>query len=266
MWNLSVIFSMLYGYLSKLVLAAIALYIGLRIVKWVEKKIVEGMEKKDVELSIRSFVASLAGYGLKILLFLAIAGMLGFNLTTFAAVLAGASLAVGLALQGSLSNFAGGVLILLLKPFRVGDFIDATGYMGTVEDIHIFYTRLVTPDNTTVIIPNGDLSNASLKNFSMKEKRRLEMKFGVGYEDDIKKVQSVLTDIVLSHPLVLKDIEPFVRLSEHGDSAIIFTVRIWTQASDYWAVYFDIMETVKLRFDEENISFPFPQMDVHLDQ
>ena len=166
--------------------------------------------------------------------------------------------------KGSLSNFAGGVLLLIVRPIKVGDFIEANGFSGTVEVIQILNTTLVTPDNKVVYIPNGDLANASIVNYSVKDTRRVDWVFGVGYEQDGDKVKEVLTEIITSHPLVLKDLEVFVRMSQQGDSALEFTARAWVNAADYFAVYFDIMETVKKRFDQEEISIPYPQMDIHL--
>ena len=151
-----------------------------------------------------------------------------------------------------------------MRPIKVGDFIEANGFSGTVEVIQILNTTLVTPDNKVVYIPNGDLANASIVNYSVKDTRRVDWVFGVGYEQDGDKVKEVLTEIITSHPLVLKDLEVFVRMSQQGDSALEFTARAWVNAADYFAVYFDIMETVKKRFDQEEISIPYPQMDIHL--
>ncbi|MDD3298666.1 MAG: mechanosensitive ion channel, partial [Firmicutes bacterium] len=201
---------------------------------------------------------------LKALLVVAIISILGIETTSFVALFGAAGLAVGLAFQGSLSNFAGGVLILVTKPFKVGDYIEANGHSGTVEAIQILYTDLVTVDNKVIRIPNGSLSNASITNYSEKDTRRVDFQFGAGYEADPAKVVRVLTDIVANHPQALKEPEPFVRMSEHGDSAVIYTVRVWVKAADYWTVHFDVIEKVKQRFDEEGLSIPYPQMDVHV--
>ncbi len=180
------------------------------------------------------------------------------------ALFGAAGLAVGLAFQGSLSNFAGGVLILATKPFKVGDYIETNGQSGTVEAVRILYTDLVTVDNKVIRIPNGSLSNASVVNYSEKDTRRVDFQFNAAYEADSTKVISVLTEIVSGHPQALKTPEPFVRMSEHGDSAIGYTVRVWANSADYWTVYFDVIGKVKQRFDEEGLSIPYPQMDVHV--
>ena len=188
------------------------------------------------------------------------------ELSGLAALIASAGVAIGLALQGSLSNFAGGFIILLLRPFKVGDYIQAAGLEGAVEQIGVFYTTLTTVDNKVVLIPNGTLSNGSLINFSAKDTRRVDLIFSVGYECDILKVRRVLNDIVKEHKLILDYPEPFVGLVEQADSFLNFTVRAWVKTPDYWTVYFDLLESVKLRFDEEEISIPYPQMDVHVKQ
>jgi small conductance mechanosensitive channel len=193
-----------------------------------------------------------------------IVGILGIDTSSIVAVIASAGFAIGLAFQGSLSNFAGGVLLLVMKPFKVGDFIESEGQMGTVHGIKILYTEIITVDNQVVYVPNGKLSNASITNYSALDTRRFELKFGAGYECDTDKVKEILKSIVQDHPKVLKDPQPFVRLSEHADSALIFTVRGWAKQEDFWETYFDMIETVKKKFDENEISIPYPQMDVHM--
>jgi small conductance mechanosensitive channel len=192
--------------------------------------------------------------------------MVGIATTSFVAILGAAGLAIGLALQGSLANFAGGVLILLFKPFKVGDYIEAQGYSGTVNEIQIFNTILKSLDNKTIIIPNGNLSNDCITNYSTEPLRRVDFVFGIGYEDDIKKAKEVLLTIIKSDSRVLKEPEPFVSIGELGDSSVNFTVRVWCNKEAYWDVYFDMFEKVKLEFDKQGISIPFPQRDVHLYQ
>ena len=190
--------------------------------------------------------------------------MLGIETTSFVAILGAAGLAVGLALQGGLANFAGGVLILIFKPFKVGDFIDAQGHAGVVSEITVFTTVLKTPDNKTIIIPNGALSNGSMVNYSTEEKRRVDMVFGIGYGDDIAKAKQVLKRIVDEDERVLKDPAPQIVVAELADSSVNFNFRVWCTGSDYWSIYFDMNEKVKLEFDKEGVSIPFPQRDVHL--
>ena len=252
--------------LQNIALAILTLIIGLMIIKWITARITKSVDKTSLDGSLKPFICSLINISLKVLLVISIIGILGINTTSFVAVIAAAGFAIGLAFQGSLANFAGGILLLALRPFKVGDYIEANGYNGTVQAIQILCTELVTPDNKVIFIPNGSLSNASIVNYSVKDTRRVDLNFGVGYEVDTDKVANVLQEIVSNHSQALKEPEPFVRMSEHGDSAVVFTVRVWVKAEDYWTVYFDTIETVKKRFDEENISIPYPQMDVHLNK
>ncbi len=255
---------MIMEYGPKLLLAIITLIIGLMVIKAFAKGISRTMAKSNTDESLRRFLTSLARVGLKVLLFISVASMVGIQMTSFIAILGAAGLAVGLALQGSLANFAGGVLILLFRPYKIGDFIDAAGHMGTVRDIQIFNTILKTPDNKTIIIPNGVLSNGSITNFSTEPTRRVDMVFGIGYGDDIKKTKDLLSSIVNSDERVLKDPEPLVVVSSLGDSSVNFTVRVWCNSGDYWGLFFDMQEKVKLEFDNAGISIPFPQRDVHV--
>ena len=248
----------------KLIGAIVILLIGLKIIKTIHKMVEKTFEKRNVDTTLRSFLLSFTDIALKLLLFAIVLMQAGVQQGTFIAILGSAGLAIGLALQGGLSNFAGGILIMILKPFKVGDYIEGNGQSGTVEDIHVFYTKLATPDNKVIVIPNGALSNGNIVNYSAKSTRRVDLTFGVGYEQDIIKVRRVLLDLINSHDKILKTPEPFVNVSEHGDSAVNFVVRVWCNTSDYWNVYFDLMEQAKIRFDEENISIPFPQIDVHL--
>jgi small conductance mechanosensitive channel len=250
--------------IESIVFAIVVLVVGLLLIKWITKLVGEMIDKKGIDATLKPFVKSLLSAVLKVLLIVAIIGILGIETTSFVAILGTAGLAVGLAFQGSLSNFAGGVLLLVAKPFKVGDYIESTGHSGTVEAIQLLYTDLVTVDNKVIRIPNGSLSNASVINYSEKDTRRVDFQFSAGYEADYKQVLCVLSDIITNHPQTLKEPEPFVRLSEYADSAVIYTVRVWVNAADYWAVYFDVMEKVKQRFDEEGISIPYPQMDVQI--
>jgi small conductance mechanosensitive channel len=193
-------------------------------------------------------------------------GMMGIEMTSFIAILGAAGLAVGMALSGTLQNFAGGVMILIFKPFKVGDFIDAQGYMGVVKEIQIFVTILTTPDNKTVIIPNGPLSNGSLTNFSTQPQRRVDWTFGIAYGDDYDTAKTMLLKMMDEDKRILKDPDPFVALGEMADSSVNLTVRAWVNASDYWDVFFDMNEKFYKNADKAGLSIPFPQMDVHLDK
>lgn len=249
------------------ILAAIAvLVIGLWLIKLFVKAFMRAMDRSNLDLSLQKFLGSLVKILLQVLLWISVAAMLGIATTSFVAILGAAGLAVGLALQGSLANFAGGVLILIFKPYKVGDVIDAQGFVGKVDSIQIFNTILKTPDNKTIIIPNGPLSGGSITNFSTEARRRVDMTFGIGYSDDIKKAKEVLRKLVDEDSRILKDPEPAILLSELADSSVNFSVRVWCNAADYWGIYFDMQEKVKLAFDKENISIPFPQTDVHLFQ
>ena len=192
--------------------------------------------------------------------------MVGIETTSFVAILGAAGLAVGLALQGSLANFAGGVLILMFKPFKVGDLIEAQGFIATVKEIQIFNTILKTADNRIVIIPNGSLSNGSMVNINQESTRRVDFVFGIGYEDDIDKAKSILNTLADNDSRVLKDPAKVIVLSELADSSVNFTVRLWAKTEDYWGVYFDMQEAVKKSFDQQGISIPYPQQDVHMHQ
>jgi len=247
-------FQLIMTYLPKLLLAIFTLIVGLWVIKILGKALIKSLDRSQVELSLKRFLASFVSVTLKILLFISIASMVGIQVTSFIAIIGAAGLAVGLALQGSLANFAGGVLILLFKPFKVGDFIDALGYAGTVKDIQIFNTILKTEDNKTIIIPNGNLSNSSITNYSVEDKRRLDMTFGIGYDDDLKKAKEILTNLIESDERILEDPAPLIAISKLAGSSVNFVVRVWVKSSDYWGVYFDMQEKVKVSFDEQGLS------------
>ena len=251
----------------KLIIGTLAIVIGFKIINKLSKRFINLAEKRNVDMTLIKFIKSFISYTLKILLVLIIAGSYWkLELSGLAAIVASAEVAIGLALQGSLSNFAGGFIILLLRPFKVGDYIQTGQFEGTVEQIGVFYTSLTTIDNKVVLIPNGSLSNGSLVNYSAKDTRRVDLVFAVSYESDILKVRGILKDIVQQHRLVLDYPEPFVGLLEQADSSLNFAVRVWVNTPDYWTVYFDLLEEVKLRFDKEEISIPYPQIDLHLKQ
>ncbi|MBU1370571.1 MAG: mechanosensitive ion channel [Bacteroidetes bacterium] len=254
------------NYGMKFLGAILALIIGLWIVGLISKSLRKVMEKREVDPSLRGFLGTFLSIVLKILVIISVLGMVGIQMTSFIAILGAASLAVGLSLQGSLQNFAGGIIILILKPFRVGDFIDAQGHLGTVEDIKIFTTQLKTVDNKVIFIPNGDLANSSITNFSIKETRRVEWTFGIAYGDSYDKAREVLQRLIDEDSRIHRDPEPFIRLTSLGDSSVNIVVRVWLNAADYWEVFFDMNEKVYKAFSEEGINIPFPQMDVHLHQ
>ena len=258
--------AMLIQYVPTVLLAIVVLVVGLWLIKRVVKLLAKTLEKRETETTLSGFLCSLVSVLLKALLLISIALMVGIETTSFIAILGAAGLAVGLALQGSLSNFAGGVLVLLFKPYRVGDVIEAQGVSGKVADIQIFNTILKTPDNKVVVIPNGAISNDVITNYSVEATRRVDFVFGIGYEDDIPHAKQVLIDLVDAEERALRDPAPLVVVSELADSSVNFTVRVWVNAADYWGVYFDLMERVKMAFDSEGLPIPFPQADVHLHQ
>jgi len=254
------------GYAPGLLLALVTLFGGLWVISMLSKGIRAGFEKSGMEPSLRTFLMSLISIGLKVLLVISVASMIGIETTSFIAVLGAAGLAIGLALQGSLGNFAGGVLILIFKPYKVGDFIDAGGVMGVVKRIEIFSTILTSGDNKTIIVPNGAISNSPITNFSTQLTRRVDIVFGIGYDDDLKKAKEVLKGLIEADERILKDPAPLIVISNLGDSSVDITTRSWVNTPDYWAVFFDLTEKAKLAFDENGISIPFPQTDVHLYQ
>lgn len=259
------LWAMTLAYAPKLLLALVTLFLGL----WFINKIlamVSARMHKSVDETLHKFVYSLTSIGLKTLLLISVASMVGIETTSFIAVLGAAGLAVGLALQGSLSNFAGGVLILVFKPFKVGDVIEAAGYVGTVKEIQIFVTVLTTPDNRRVIIPNGVLSNNSLINITAEPTRRVDMLFGISYGDDIKKAKSVLEKVTSEDNRILTSQDKTIAVHSLGDSSVNLVCRVWVKKEDYWGVYFDTHEKVKEAFDAADITIPFPQQDVHMHQ
>jgi small conductance mechanosensitive channel len=255
------------------ILAALAVFIiGRWVVKYLRNLTLRVMQKRDVDPTLTKFVANLAYVALLTFVIIAALGMLGIQTTSFIAVLGAAGLAVGLALQGSLSNFAAGVLMIIFRPFKVGDFIEGAGVVGVVEEIQIFTTQLATPDNKTIIIPNAkltadnivNLTADNIVNFTAKGTRRADMVFGIGYEDDIDKARNIISEILSNEERILKDPPPQVAVSELADSSVNFVARPWVNAGDYWGVVSDVTEAVKKRFDAEGVGIPFPQRDVHL--
>lgn len=261
---LSLIGDILVKYGPSLIGAILVLIIGLWVIKIINKSIKRLMLKSKMDDSLVPFLSGILGALLKALLFISVMSMLGIAMTSFVAILGAAGLAVGMALSGTLQNFAGGVMILLFKPYKPGDFIEAQGYTGVVQEIQIFNTILLTPDNRKIIIPNGGLSASSMINYSSMETRRVDFTFGIGYDDDIDKSRQVILGEIAKLPYVLKDPAPFVMVGELADSSVNFTTRVWVNAADYWTCFFELTENVKKAMDANNISIPFPQTDVHL--
>ena len=238
--------------------ALLILIIGLFIVNMITKLAKKVMRKSSIDITLEKFLGNLLGWGLKILLIISVISKLGVETTSFAAILAAAGLAVGLALQGSLSNFAGGVLIMIFKPFKIGDLIEGQGEIGVVKEIEIFTTKLTGLSNKEIIIPNGSLSNGNIVNYTTEGTRRVDLVFGVSYDADIKQTKNVLMDVLTSHPKILKDPAPGVTVSELADSSVNFAVRPWCKTEHYWDVYFEVTENVKEALDKANIDIPYP--------
>ena len=247
-----------------LFIALCILVIGRQVIKIVIKVISSALERSNTEDTVRIFVTNLLNTLLMIVVFIAAINQLGIETTSIIAVLGAAGLAIGLALQGSLANFAAGILIVIYRPYKVGDYIQADNHLGTVNDIQIFSTVLRTPDNKLVVVPNGSIMNGSIVNFSNQDTRRIDMVIGCSYEDDIDKVKAVLTDIVAKDDRVLSDPKTRIAVSELADSSVNFIVRPWVKNPDYLDVMYSLTEEIKKRFDEEGISIPYPQSDVHI--
>ena len=247
-------------------LALICLVIGLRLVKWIMKVVRKSFGKSKLDPTVASFLGSIISILLYILVFITVISIMGIQVTSFVTLLGTAGVAIGLAVQGSLSNFAGGVLILILKPFVIGDYIkeDTHGNEGTVISIDIFYTRIRTFDGKVVVIPNGTFSNTSLTNLTKQEKRRIDLVVPVEYEADLRNVKKVLQDVVTSEPMVLQEEPIDIALDEFGDSALTVLVHVWVPTDAYWKTKWNLMEHIKLAFDAEKICIPFNQLDVHL--
>ena len=249
---------------SKILLAIVVFLVGRWIVRRLNKLLAKILEKRHVEASLSTFVKSLVNITLTLLLIIVVIGVLGIETSSFIALFASAGVAIGMALSGTLQNFAGGVMILLFKPFKVGDTIEAQGQTGTVREIQIFNTILATPDNKIIIIPNGGLSTGLMKNYSREATRRVDWEFGIAYGDDYTKAKAVIARLLDADGRVLKDPAYFIALTSLGESSVNIVVRAWVNAGDYWGVYFDMNEKVYKTFAEENLNIPFPQLDVHL--
>lgn len=253
-------------YGTQLLLALLTLVIGLWLIGRLVKVMRRIFSKRSFEPTLQSFLLSLVSITLKVLLLITVVSMVGVQMTSFIALLGAVGLAFGLALSGTLQNFAGGVMLLIFKPFKVGDFIDAQGFMGTVKEIQIFHTILNTPDKKTVVIPNGGLSTGALTNFSAEPVRRVEWTFGISYSDNIDKAREIIMEVLTSDERILPDPEPFVGLIKLNESSVDLVTRVWVNSPDFWNVFFSVNERVKNAFDSGGISIPFPQRDVHIIQ
>lgn len=251
-------------YALPLVWALIIFIVGRMVAKVLTNVIGKMMVKSNIDETLVKFAKNMTYVALMVFVILAALGKLGIETTSFAAIIAAAGLAIGLSLQGTLGNFAAGVMLVLFRPFKVGDFVEAAGVAGVVEEVQIFSTKIKSGDNKEIIVPNGQIVGGTITNYSAKETRRVDMVIGVGYNDDLKKVRAVLEDILKKDGRILSDPVPTIGLLELGESSVNFVVRPWVKSGDYWPVLFDIQEEIKVRFDAEGISIPYPQRDLHI--
>ncbi|MDD4689364.1 MAG: mechanosensitive ion channel [Eubacteriales bacterium] len=249
----------------KLLSALLVFFIGSRIIKYIKKWIKNSIKLHKLDPGVRTFLVSFAATSLYAILLVTVAMIIGIPTTSFITALASCGVAIGLALQGALGNLAGGIMILIFKPFKVGDYITTPDAAGTVANISVVYTVLTTPDNKVITIPNGTLTNSVIENYSAVKNRRVDLVFTTSYDANVDKVKSILLSVVNAHDKVLKDPEPFARLTKHADSTLEYTIRAWCKTEDYWNVNYDLVETVKKEFDANGISIPYQQMAVHIE-
>jgi len=250
-------------FLPNIISAILLLFIGLWLIKMIKKIVTRIFNSRNVELTLRNFLLGIISWTLKILLFITVISQLGVQTSSFVAMIAAAGLAVGLALQGSLANFAGGVLIMLFKPFKVGDFIQAQGESGTIREVAIFYTKMITINNQLVILPNGKLSNDNIINFTSEGKRRDMLTIGISYDSDIKKAKEILVQLMIEQEDILKDPKPEVFVAELNESSVDLSARFWALNENFWDCHFHTIEEAKTRLEAGGIIIPFPQRDVH---
>ena len=248
---------------KSILLAAVIFIAGRFLISVINRLVAQMMERRKIDATIQSFLRSFINILLTILLLISVVSALGVNTTSFAALLASAGVAVGMALSGNLQNLAGGLIILLFKPYKVGDFVDAQGVSGTVKEIQIFHTVLVTPDNKIIYVPNGSLSSGSVTNYSLSQLRRVDWTVGVEYGTEIEKVRQTVLDLIKKDGRILTEPAPFIALSALADSSVNITIRVWVKNEDYWGVFFDMNQNIYEVFNREGISFPFPQVTVH---
>lgn len=250
----------------KLLIGVFALFLSFKIINRVTRKMLKNAEKKQQDKTLSLVITKAIRIACKVVVFLIFLGYVGIDTAGIGAAITSLGLAVGLALQGSLSNFAGGVIIIVMRPFKLDDYIESNGYSGTVEDIKLFYTYLATPDNKVVMIPNGVLANDTIINYSVKKTRRLEWKFGIAYHEDLDKAKKAIIKCIEEDGRYIKEKDIFVKMSALLDSEVEIVTRVWVNSSDYWGVHFAILEAVKHEFDKQNIDVPYPQLDVNLKQ
>lgn len=253
-----------FDYGMKILAAILVIVVGSYLVRLVMRMVEKALAKSSVDISLHTFIKTVVRLLMQIVVLLTAAGVLDIPSTTFITILGSAGLAIGLALKDSLGNFAGGILLLSFRPFKVGDYIESDGVGGTVKDIHILYTHLNTPDNRRVMIPNGILANARITNYSTEDRRRLELIFGVAYGSDIEKVKAAINEVIASNPMVIMDPEPIVRMQAHRESAVEITVKVWCLKENYWNLHYDMHEQVKASFDRNGISIPYPTRSIRV--
>jgi small conductance mechanosensitive channel len=253
-------------YALNIALAIAIFFIGKAVARWITDKVLGALSKSDkLDETLEKFLSSVVYGLLLVVVVLAALSKIGVETTSFIAVLGAVGLAVALAFQSTLSNISAGVMIIIFKPIKVGEYVEAAGTAGIVEEINIFQTIMRTGDNKTIIVSNSNITGSNVTNYSRKDTRRVDITFGIGYDDDLKLAKNVLEEILNSDERILKDPAPFVAVSELADSSVNFITRSWVKSSDYWGVYYDTLEKVKITFDEKNISIPYPQMDIHTD-
>lgn len=257
---------MVVQYAPKLGGAIVVLIVGLFVIKLVMKGLMKVFEKRNMDPSLKGFLKSLLNITFQALLWISVLGMVGIQMTSFIAILGAAGLAIGMALTGTLQNFASGVMILLFKPFRVNDFVEAQSVSGIVKEIQIFNTIMLSLDNKTIIVPNSSLTNTIITNYSTESQRRVDWTFGIGYGDNVQTAEDVLKKLINEDSRIFKEPEPFIALSELADSSVNLVVRTWTSSADYWGVYFDMNRKVYEEFTKAGLNIPYPQMDVHVHQ
>ena len=248
----------------KIIVAFILLFISFKVINALGKKFTKHSEKKGVDKTISRTLIYIFKLSMKIVVVVCLIGYVGIDTSGITALIASAGVCIGLAVNGAVSNLAGGVMLIITRPFKIDDYIEALGYSGTVEEIRITQTKLCTPDNKVVYIPNGALSSAQIVNYSEKDLRRVDNTFCIAYDCDFEKAKEIITNICMEHEFVLKDPAPFVRISNHGSSSIDIVTRVWTNSANYWTVHFDLLERVKAEFDANGIEIPFEQLDVHI--
>ena len=264
--NMDALVAAVSGFGLKLLAAIVVFVVGRWLVGRVTRLLEAGMKRADTDPTLIGFFRNIIYFGLLTMVVIAAVGQLGVQTTSFIAVLGAAGLAIGLALQGSLANFAAGVLMIIFRHFKAGDYVEVAGVAGSVVDLHLFTTTLRTPDNKIIVIPNAQVTGGTITNYSALDTRRLDLEFGVSYSDDLDHVKRVIKEVLDAEERLLEDPAPTIGLLTLGDSSVNFAVRPWVRSSDYWGVYFDLQEAMKKRFDKEGISIPFPQRDMHVYQ